>query len=775
MHILKPLEILLIEDNEDHAFFIKKSLEKNNFIVTKISDGKTALEYLCNTEQKLDVVLLDYHLPAKDGLEILNELKKIGKDYAVIFLTIDNTVEAAVEALKAGAMEFMPKKGKFYNLLPSVIKRVYSNFKSNEEKGKNEQLLKENQERFKTMANATDEALIILENNRCIEVNAAAEFLFGYNADEFAFKPVVELVEPYYQEILIKYIALDKSESFEIIGKHKNQNIFSAKAGLKNISYKGKAVKILSISNQSTVSKQFDVSQTNENQYKHFVESLDEVVFTFNTLGQITFIASGIVRITGIEAHTYLFKNIDTLVSFNAAEELKNFIAQVIVQTKNTIILPANTNELGDKVIRISVKTIYNNGVLNGFLGLISDVTEQKNEDEIKMRQMLEHKIAEHKHDFLVHFNYEIRNIINGILGMIEFLKKTQVSEKQSPFIYSITSNSKLLLNLFNDVIDLSKLESRKIEIRPRIFNTLKALQDIQRWYQRDNQAKKFQMQIASSVDFPVYIKADRTRLFQVIVNLIGFFTKFSEEGNVDVKVSCFNLSHQNRAIIKAEILCNILTINEENQESLFQVFNKINDSAKLNWELGTLGLLTAKHLVEMMAGRLGLVKVAENVFNIWFTFEAELPSEATLQYFIREIPEIGELEEEIKLNKKILIVEDVLVNQKVIGLMVQSFGCDVMIANNGAEALELFEKNDFDMILMDIQMPVMDGITATAELRKKYINVPPIIAISANAMAGDEEHYLNCGLDDYLAKPITSDALQKKLLKWFNKKYFNK
>lgn len=773
MHTLKPLEILLVEDNEDHAFFIEKSLEKNNFVVTKISDGKTALEYLCNTEQKLDVVLLDYHLPAKDGIEILNELKKTGKDYAVIFLTVDNTVEAAIEALKAGALEFVPKKGKFYNLLPSVIKRVYGNHKKKEEENISGQLLKEREERFKTFANATTEALLIVDNNRCVEVNAAAELLFGYNADEFMYKSVGDLVEPYYQEIILKYIALDKNEPFEIICKHKNQNFFNAKAHLRSISYKGKTVKILAICTQPLQGKQFDVTQTGENLYKHLVEAMDEVVFTFNTQGQITFIASGIINLTGYEAHSYLFKDIATIVSEQEVETLQSFITKVINRTENVIVLPANTNKSEVVFIKISAKPIYTNGILNGFLGLISNVTEEKKQEEARLQQIIEQKQAEHQHDFLVQFNYEIKNIINEISGMIEFLKKTQVSQMQQQFIFSLDSNIKLLLNLFNDIIDFSKLKSKKIDIRPRIFNTIKALQDIQKWYQHDNKDKKIYLDIIQSPDFPVYIKADRTRLFQIIDNLISFFTKFSEEGKLNLKVSYFNLSHQNKAIIKIEIFCNILSINEENQKSLFQVFDKMNTTTKINWESGNLSMLIAKYLVEMMGGRVGFVKVAESMFNIWFTFEAEIPTESTMQYFIKEVSESMEAEEEIKLNKSVLIVEDVLVNQKVIGLMVQSLGCDVMIANNGAEAIALFKKHHFDLILMDIQMPVMDGITATAELKKNFKNVPPIIAISANAMSGDEEHYISCGLDDYLAKPITSDALQAKLLKWFNKKYF--
>jgi hypothetical protein len=258
------------------------------------------------------------------------------------------------------------------------------------------------------------------------------------------------------------------------------------------------------------------------------------------------------------------------------------------------------------------------------------------------------------------------------------------------------------------------------------------------------------------------FIKIDETRLLQVITNLVSNAVKFTNNGSIDVKL--FKIKEfGDKVHFRIEVTDTGIGIAKENQTRLFDFFSQVDANLTSNIKGAGLGLAISKQLVSLMDGEIGVESEPGKGSKFWFTFKAKKTEEK---------PEIENIKvtsgkEPINMGITILLAEDKILNQKVVSMMLQNAGCKVEIANNGLEALELFSENKFDIILMDIHMPDMDGITALNQLKEKYKQLPPVIGLSASAMEGDAEKYINKGLDDYLAKPVKFNDLYHKIMEW--------
>lgn len=395
------------------------------------------------------------------------------------------------------------------------------------------------------------------------------------------------------------------------------------------------------------------------------------------------------------------------------------------------------------------------------FIAAFQNITLQKINEELLKNVELAERAANIRQQFLANISHEIRTPLTAIIGFTNFLFRTSLNQKQLEYSQSIKEASEILLHIINDILIISKIDAGKLQIKNDAFDFLSMIKEVESLFENQIKVKNLYLKTFISPDFPEFIIADESRLKQVISNLISNAIKFTDTGGIEL--ICFINAIENEKISFSIIVKDTgIGISKKDLEKLFIKFSQVDASLTRNKEGIGLGLAISKELIELMGGTIA-VESEEGKgtqFTITLTADIDMNTQknAMGKYFDYE---------NLNLGLNILYVEDKLVNQKVVALMLEYAGCKVTMANNGEEALHIYTPGKFDLILMDIQMPIMDGITSMKELRKKYRELPPIIAVSANALEGDAEKYIAEGLDDYISKPISEDVLYQKITQW--------
>ena len=361
--------------------------------------------------------------------------------------------------------------------------------------------------------------------------------------------------------------------------------------------------------------------------------------------------------------------------------------------------------------------------------------------------------IIRFKQNFLANMSHEIRTPLTGVMGIIDLMEQTPLSAEQTEYINILKHSSENLREIINQVLDYSRIEAGRLQLKKTIF----PFEDLKNQAQtlfRSLAGNKLVFESYIDPGIPENICGDKHRITQIISNLISNGIKFTLEGGIKFEAEKIaDKSDHKQLFIKISITDTGLGILKENQKALFEPFAQIHQSDHREYEGTGLGLSICKELVKLHGGEIGLQSQYGKGSTFWFTFKAEFAeNDNTVTLYPRAAQQTQSQ------TLKILLVEDKIVNQKVMKLLLTSFGHSVELAENGAIAFETFQPGKYDVILMDIQMPVMDGITATRKLRETHESLPPIIGLSANAFEGDREKYINLGLDEYLTKPLKKE-----------------
>ena len=398
----------------------------------------------------------------------------------------------------------------------------------------------------------------------------------------------------------------------------------------------------------------------------------------------------------------------------------------------------------------ILYKTILNTLEQNN---LIRNLTEEK----VRMEE-----IAKLKSDFFASMSHEIRTPLNGIIGLVDLLIESKINPEQKHYLKTIKGSSDDLLNVINDVLDLSKIESDKLELNPKNTSLSEFAKRMITLFSEKANSKKLHLDLTLNSNLPKYVNIDEHRLSQIISNLLSNAIKFTESGFVHLSINALD-AKKGFTLLEFKIRDTGIGIPKEKQQLIFHKYNQITSSTnRLSTQSGTgLGLSIAKKLTELMNGDIGLESNDKKGSTFWIKMEVPLANEEN------QIEHISKNTNSDKFNFNVLLVDDRDINLKVAGLMLKKLGCEVETASNGQIAIKKYDENPskFDLIIMDIQMPVMDGINATKELRRRYPNdLAPIYGLSAQIPENLEKPPKELGFDYYLIKPLNLNTLESSL-----------
>lgn len=492
--------------------------------------------------------------------------------------------------------------------------------------------------------------------------------------------------------------------------------------------------------------------------YVHIFDNFPAMIWQFKLNGNIVYLSKNVFNILGLPDGPITMTELLSYVHPEDFKKIQRMINSYDIHYICEIEARIRYYDGEYRWIQLINKPLYNmDGKPDGYIGMGLDIHAKKLAENnlISAKEQAE-AANKAKSEFLANMSHEIRTPINGIVGMIELTMITNLTSEQQDNLKTAQSCANNLLAIINDILDFSKMEANKMSIEDINFDLRKKIEEVFKEHSYFSEEKGLEFSYTISSGVPQYLSGDPKRLKQILNNLVGNAIKFTDSGEVNLSVRKIKAA-EDSVELKFSVSDTGIGISSENQKKLFKTFSQVDGSITRKYGGTGLGLVISRQLVEIMGGHMSVEseqgKGSTFSFAITFKLGKEQPDIPISNYNILTKSYSG---------MKILLAEDDMVNKTVITRMLKEKGFSVDTASDGVEALNLYDSNNYDLILMDIQMPLMDGIETTKRIREKEGDLKHtlIVAITAYALQGDRERFLSLGMDEYLSKPILMSDL---------------
>lgn len=644
-----------------------------------------------------------------------------------------------------------------------------------------EEALREQEERFCLSFDQSSVGMAYgAEDGRPIEVNNHFCSMLGYSREELLSMTFVEFTHPDDCDVDISlYNRLVRGEipSYNLEKRYirKDGVVINAILNVTAIrDQSGQVRDFFAVIRDVTELKQLkqDLRENEEKFSKAFFGSPAFLIITELEYGTVLEVNEAFSRLTGYSREEVLGRTVGELGLFKP-EQRKSYVERIARTGRILDCEAEGTDRYGRSTWVIVSSQIIE---LRGRRCLISsgvDITHRKilESELVEARQVAE-AANQAKSEFLSNMSHEIRTPMTGILGMLELLESRNLGDNEHTLVTSAKTSAEGLLRIINDILDLSKIEAGRLKIEEQTFDLRKTVQDITRLFQPQAQDKglKFIVQVDQSL--PEYMLGDEMRIRQILFNLVGNSLKFTTKGQIEIRVKDNGFKSQDRKQITFLVADTGIGIPKNRIKNVLHPFVQAESNYTKKIEGTGLGLTIVRRLVDLMQGSMNLSSQPDQGTTIWFSL--------LLKEGVKQDKEpVEHPNDSVKLAERnqdyrLLLVDDSAICQMMVAEFLRGVGYEVVGAGNGSQALDLLESNSFDAVLMDIQMPEMDGIEATRRIRTGQINCNkdiPIIGLTAYVMDKEKESFLKSGMDDHISKPMTMKDLDSKIREVISKK----
>lgn len=501
------------------------------------------------------------------------------------------------------------------------------------------------------------------------------------------------------------------------------------------------------------------------------LRSVTEGICVVDTTGKITYLNFSAAKMFGGENSDLIGQDYDSIF-FQRDDEIEKLTCPISFALTEGETSHVNTEtffRLGGEsflVEYVCVPLVENEQIVGAVI-TFQDITERR-EIETAIAQARDSALetANTKAAFLANMSHEIRTPLNGIIGTTDLLLDSDLNQEQQQYAEMLKTSADSLLEIVNNILDFSKIEAGKRELEAIDFNLHQVIENVVTFFTILARKKNLHISFLIEENVPAQLHGDSNQLRQILNNLISNAVKFTETGEITIRVSNQD-ENSERVLLNFTVSDTGIGIDEEAQKKLFQPFMQADVSTTRKFGGTGLGLAICKQIVELLQGEIGVKSEMGEGSHFWFTaiFQVQSPKSKTRS----PKSEVRTL--------KILVAEDNPINRQLTQTMLEQSGFESEIAENGLEAVKAASEKKYDLILMDCQMPEMDGFEAAVAICQQTSkeNRPKIIALTANAATGERERCLKAGMDDYLCKPITKEDLRETIEKHFHTKILKK
>ncbi len=646
--------------------------------------------------------------------------------------------------------------------------RILFNTRDITERKKAEEALRESEERFKTLHNASFGGITIHDKGVILECNQGLSDITGYDYQELIGMDGLLLIAEKSREMVMNNILTGYEKPYEAFGIRNNGEIYPIRLEGKNIPYKGKRVRVVEFRDITEQKTAEETLRKSEARFRSLFENSPTAYQSLNREGRYIDVNNRLCELLGYSRNELLGKHFAELWTESTRhlyhEAFANFLSSGCTSEELELM------HKDGSTVHVLLEGRIQHDLHGEFVRthcILFNISERKEyENSLTAAKEQAEAANNAKSAFLANMSHEIRTPINGILGMMQLLQSTDLEKEQKEYVNMATVSANRLTRLLSDILDLSRIEAGQMEIREEEVDIKKLRDSVDELFMVTSRDKNVSLRFVLDPKLPAVILGDEARLQQILFNLVGNALKFTEKGRISVNLHLQHLHGKDLRLLMA-VSDTGIGMADEKVDELFKPFVQAENSFTRKYQGAGLGLSIVSRLVEMMNGNMCVESAPGEGSTFYISLPLGLPegSEKNLKETAAETYKRTR-------TFRILLAEDDPSNQLPIKLLLEKSGHEVALAEDGRQALTMLARQDFDGILMDIHMPVMDGMEATKTIRstqnlgaKQGI---PIIALTAYAMDGDRQKFLEAGLDDYLAKPVQKQDLERMLAKYF-------